>query len=314
MRSRFVCVTDNRCDSLFNKEATLTLKDLGPNVRYLVFQKEEGEGTHHIHYQGYVELFRGQRVTKWSYMKTLMGSRTIHCEKRKGTQDEVIEYCTKELTRVAGPWKLGLPTPGQGYRLDVYAAQEKFKASSNKRERDLWDEDPHVMNKYPRMYLKYKGWNEPKRMANVFVTVAIGAPGTGKTFYGRYVDYQDDVFVVPIARTAMWYSGYDHHRHVVFDDFDGRLSKMGLKEFLKLTHNHTEKVEVKGGHVWWHPETIFITTNIPLYDWYDWGSRSITVMKRRIHRILDFGEIENIVCKNPVDVTKSYDWTYSEIE
>lgn len=307
-------VTDNRCDSLFKGEAKLTLQDFGPNVRFLVFQKEEGEESGNIHYQGYIELYRGQRVTRWTYMKTLLESQTIHCEKRKGTQSEAIAYCSKEKTRVLGPWVLGLQTPGQGHRLDVYAAQQYFKTCGNKRERDMWDEDAHVMNKFPRMWGQYKEWLEPKRMANVVVTVAVGAPGTGKTFYGRYIDHTEDIFVVPIARTAMWYSGYDHHKHVIFDDFDGRLSKMGLKEFLKLTHNHTEKVESKGGHLWWHPETIFITTNIPLHDWYQWGSRSIGVLKRRIHRILDFGKIESIVCKNPVDVTKTYDWSYSELE
>lgn len=305
--------TDNKLDSLLSREGTLSLEELGSNVRFLVWQKEEVK---HVHYQFYCELFRGQKIgkNKWTYMKKLLQSKTIHCEKRFGTQEECIEYCSKEKTRVLGPWTLGVKTPGQGHRLDVVETELLFRNSNNKRERDLWQTHPFVMNKYPRMYAKYEGWYEPDRLADVFVTVAIGAPGTGKTYYGRYIDQSSDVFVVPIARTAMWYTGYDHHKHVLFDDFDGRLSKMGLKEFLKLTHNHTERVETKGGHVWWHPQTIFITTNIPLFDWYNWGSRSIDVLKRRIHRILEFGDKAQKICKKPKDVTETYDWTYSEME
>ncbi len=77
---------------------------------------------------------------------------------------------------------------------------------------------------------------------------------------------------------------------------------------MRLLHDHTELVETKNGHAWWHPETIFITTNIRLEEWYDWGERTTAVLERRIHRILDFGSVKFILCKHPKDVTKEYKW------
>ncbi len=79
-----------------------------------------------------------------------------------------------------------------------------------------------------------------------------------------------------------------------------------------MLHNHTERVETKGGHSWWHPETIFISTNIRLEKWYEWGDRTTAVLERRVHRILDFGSIPFIFCKHPKDVTEGYDWTVEE--
>ena len=80
-----------------------------------------------------------------------------------------------------------------------------------------------------------------------------------------------------------------------------------------MLHNHTELVETKNGHSWWHPQTIFITTNIRLEKWYEWGDRTTAVLQRRIHRILDFGSEPFIFNKNPKDVTKDYNWDTVEM-
>ena len=63
-------------------------------------------------------------------MKKLLKSKTIHCEKRFGTQEECIEYCSKDKTRILGPWTLGVKTPGQGHRLDVVETELLFRNSN----------------------------------------------------------------------------------------------------------------------------------------------------------------------------------------
>lgn len=292
------------------------------HVRYMIWQFEKCSKTGRFHLQGYLELFETNRL---SWLKKNV-SGTAHWSWRRGTQEQAIHYCgkphegcdckackeeRKHPTKQDGPWILGEKSPGQGARGDVIAFKELCK--QGKRERDLWEEATFAMVKWPRMYERLNALHKPLREGQVHVTVAIGAHGTGKTHYGTYLDHPQayldgGVFVVPIARTSQWFTGYDHHEHVVFDDFDGRLSRMGLKELLRLTHNHVENVETKGGHVWWHPRTIFMTTNVRMENWYEWGERTWMGVKVRIHRILDFGDTEHQICHNPKDITATYDW------
>ncbi len=88
-------------------------------------------------------------------------------------------------------------------------------------------EQPFMMAKFPRFYDLVNGLFKPERIKDVHVTVALGAAGTGKTHYGLH-EYEN-VWTVPLARSGIWMTGYDHHKHVLFDDFDGRMSKLGLK-------------------------------------------------------------------------------------
>ncbi len=273
---------------------------LPKGVAYIIWQQEKV--TKH-HTQGYVEMKSSQRL---SWLKANV-SDTAHWEPRHGTQKEAITYCKKEESRVDKWRELGTPLPGQGKRMDIIDFKRSVRKSHS--ERELWEKCPAAMFKWYLMSQRLRILYPPPRTIKVHVTVAIGAHGTGKTHYGRYLDHLDeDVYVVPLARDGMWFSGYDGHKHVVMDDFDGRLSKLGLKELLRLTHNHTERVETKNGHAWWNPETIFITTNIRMENWYEWGERSQEGIKGRIHRILDFGDTINKICEEPKDVTDTYDW------
>ena len=77
-----------------------TLLDLlSPLTGFVVFQKEQGaQGT--IHFQGYVQ---------WTIRKRLVAVKkilpTAHWEVARGTPDQCQAYCTKEETRIEGPWQ-----------------------------------------------------------------------------------------------------------------------------------------------------------------------------------------------------------------
>ncbi len=311
----FWCFTDN-CPKHWLR--------LPKGVTYMIWQLEE---VSHLHHQGYVELVRNQRL---SWLRKHV-SDTAHWEIRQGSGEEARHYCMKPVEGCeckhckkarAGnekrdkPYELGTMRQdregyraGNGLRNDIIEFRDAILGG--KRKRDLVMEMPFMMAKYPRFYDTVNDLFKPKERKDVKVTVALGAAGTGKTLYG--LKEFDIVYTVPLARTGMWFTGFDHHKHVLIDDFDGRMSKLGLKELLRLLHNHTERVETKGGHSWWHPETIFVSTNIRLEKWYEWGDRTTAVLQRRVHRILDFGDIPFIICKQPKDVTKEYDWSEKEI-
>lgn len=86
---------------------------------FLVYQKEIAPTTNTPHYQGYVEF--KEKITL-AGVKKCLGDKTAHCEVRKGTQEQAINYCTKVETRELDtvPQRFGTPkTPGARNDLDA---------------------------------------------------------------------------------------------------------------------------------------------------------------------------------------------------
>lgn len=99
---------------------------------YLVYQEEVGEnGTHHL--QGYIEMPKSVRFT---HFKGLEGA---HFEKAFGTAQQCEEYCSKEETRVGGPYRFGKLSEGKGHRTDLLLLRNAIR--DGKRGRDLFDDD-----------------------------------------------------------------------------------------------------------------------------------------------------------------------------
>lgn len=106
------------------RNASITLQDatlrptLAPHMQYLVYQVEECPSTQKLHLQLYVQ-YRGQvafSTVKKDFPKS-------HIEKSKGSDVDNHAYCTKEATRVEGPWEFG-DRKAQGRRADLDAVVE----------------------------------------------------------------------------------------------------------------------------------------------------------------------------------------------
>ena len=128
-------------------------------LKYAVWQKEKAPETGHIHYQGYIELTKKCRITA---LKKIYP--TIHFEIRKGTQQQAIDYCKKEETRVEGPFIFGTPKK-QGKRNDLIKLKEY--AVSHKRKRELPEKLYTSYAQYPKFYsemaLLYKPESKPRK-------------------------------------------------------------------------------------------------------------------------------------------------------
>jgi len=120
------------------------------NVSYCVYQLEVGaNGT--PHFQGYVELVRKQRL---SWMKRKFDARA-HFEIRRGTQEEAMDYCMKEDTRVEGPFIFGTPRINeQGARNDIVAVQQRIREGADNY--DLWTEFPEFFVRYSKAANEYR--------------------------------------------------------------------------------------------------------------------------------------------------------------
>ncbi len=247
------------------------LKEL--DWKYLIYQSELGEdGTEHL--QGYME-FEGQK--RFQYLKTRIPR--AHIEARRGTQQQAIDYCRKEETRLDGPFEYG-EKKMQGKRNEWHEAIEAVKDGASERE---------LAMEFTATYIRYhKGLNrvrmfvEAERDKPVDVLWLWGPTGCGKT---RYVyDNYEAVYNKP---EGPWFDGYDGDEVALFDDFEA--VDIGITQLLKLLDRYPMKVPVKGGFVNWNPKTIVITSNYEPKVWYQRryrGGKHWAALNRRISGVL----------------------------
>lgn len=92
-------------------------------LRVLVWQKERGEETEHLHLQAYVEF---KRAVRRNWVKRFLGFegdvRTCDASREANR-----EYVTKEDTRVEGPFEIGTWGRRQGARTDLAALKASIQ-------------------------------------------------------------------------------------------------------------------------------------------------------------------------------------------
>ncbi len=252
-------------------------------MEYLVYQEEIGESGNY-HFQGYCEF---KQQTRLAAAKQLLGGHSVHIEPRMGTQEEAINYCKKVDTRIPGTetFEEGIPRQ-QGKRADLIAFKDAVRGGA--RQRDLVDEHPVVLAKYPRFYNTLTAMFRPQRSTDLVVTLLIGDTGLGKTrAVMDRLGADSDFYVAPLSNGTVWVDGYDLHTKVLIDDFTGAASHVSLAFMLRLLDRYPVSVPTKGGHTWWMPDEVFVTTNIEPRDWYKWESRGnqYVALARRFHKV-----------------------------
>ncbi len=221
-------------------------------VLYVAFGRERGEsGTPHL--QGYIQFARKCVLSR---VKRIVGARA-HCEVSRGTPKQASDYCKKD-----GDYQeVGVLQAGQGSRTDLH---EVYLACKN------GDSFQAICDRFPSAALRYgngiqrvRQLTRPTRTAAPQIWVFWGKTGTGKT--RRVWEYADSeqLWVHP---GGAWFDGYDGHAAAVFDDFDGSWFK--LSYFLRLIDRYAMPVPIKGGHTWWVPTTIYLTSNLKPEEWY----------------------------------------------
>lgn len=221
-------------------------------TRWVVWQREQGlAGT--PHYQGLVVFLNTKTL---SAIKRFTNDRA-HWEIMRGTLDQAEKYCTKEDTRLDGPYRRGAkPQPGK--RNDLYDIKDMIDSGSSIKE---------VRNAYYGTFIRYRKAlvNDrltcaPKERGKPTVFILWGASGTGKT---RLVH---EVFPKAYWKPkSKWWDGYQQEDVVVFDEFYGWLS---LDEILRVMDRYPLFVEKKGSVVAMTSNTFVFTSNTDPYQWY----------------------------------------------
>ena len=259
-----------------------------PDVRFAIFQKEEVTTPH---LQGYIEFATRRHLNRVKRTRSLDGA---HWEPRKGTAEQAIEYCSKEESRVDGPFEVGKrPSPSQqGKRTDLEIATDLLK--QGKTVASLAESCPTVFVKYFRGLNALANTLQAPRSSPPVVWLLVGPPGAGKTRWAyEHAGDADSLWSSPLSG-GQWFDGYSNQKYALLDDFAGKMSKFGLTDLLRLLDRYKLLVPIKGGFASWCPSSILITSNYHPREWYDWSSRGKQglALARRFTYVLEFEEGE----------------------
>lgn len=260
-------------------------------VKYSIHQEEKCPETDRRHLQGYSEFTGPIRIGRF---KRLVGD-TVHVERRRGSRDQAREYCQKEETRMSGPWEKGeFQKSGQGSRTDLSAVKRALDDGQG--EGEIADEFFGAWCRYHKAFRAYKQLRLEPRTWKTNFEIHWGLPGTGKTrhVYDKYG--HSAVYDLPRPNGgSVWFDGYDAEKHTVLllDDFYGWVP---LHMLLKWTDRYGLRVPIKGGMCQFLFKHVYITSNKPMGEWYDWdrfdGGGSLRLaLERRVDKTTHYDRL-----------------------
>lgn len=249
-------------------------------VTYLLYQKEKGEAEGTPHFQGVFSLKQQKRL---SSLKKLPGLEKAHFERVKNLQ-AAIKYCSKEETRLEGPWTFGsIEGRGQGKRTDLADVQARLD-----RGEDLGliaQDNFQQFLQYGRAWERYIAITKMKRREEPpTVLFFVGPSGVGKTRTALAIAKQfDSYFVAPMPKGSGWYlDGYKQQSVFILDEMDGNY--MTPTRFNALMDRYPHQVAVHGGQVEFNSPLIIIISNyLPKYWWKNRNANQLEQTTRRIH-------------------------------
>jgi len=252
-------------------------------MKYLVYQVERGEsGTLHI--QGYVRFANAKTLAA---AKNAIVCQEAHMEVAQGNEQQCKDYCTKEDTRVAGPFEYGSysATAGRkGQRSDLQALAERVTAGASNRE--IAVEFPAAFIKYPSGIAALRQATMPPvpREREVFVHVLWGATATGKTHRIRTSIPPEDLYVVSPGRDP--WGGYESQKVICFEEFDpSKWEIHKLKELLDKWPCHLD-CRYHDKEARW--VEVYMLSNSSPDDWYGmWPATDRAALRRRMARVTE---------------------------
>jgi len=251
-----------------------TLKDikrlceLAKESQYLVLGYETCPRTGRRHVQGFVNLIK---KAKFTTVKNKIGSK-CHIEQANGSDEQNKKYCEKEGASIS----FGEPST-QGQRNDLKKVVETLLENDGVLS--------VVAERHPEAYVRYfRGLRElrdvvrppPSRNFKTHLLTFVGEPGGGKSYFASQMAL---LYTNVYYKTrGPWWDGYVQQPIVIIDDFYGWIK---YDELLKITDRYPYQVPIKGGFQVFNSQTIIITSNKRVEDWYKFDGYDPTALLRR---------------------------------
>lgn len=228
--------------------------------KYCIWQEEQGEaGTRHL--QGYIV---------WNTPKRLSAIKkyapTAHWEVRRGTHEQAKAYCSKEETRLSGPFTYGEEPLGSGTRSDLISLKRSI--DEGKSQLELFEDHFEPMLKYHKGIALYRSLKVPPRTEKTRVIVLFGPTGTGKS-HTAHKSFPNAASVSPPTESKgpIWFDGYDGNFATIIDEFYGWIRHDTM---LRLCDAYAYRAPIKGGFINFNSKYLIITSNDPPSKWYDY--------------------------------------------
>jgi len=256
--------------------------------RYIVFQEEIGHETATRHFQGYV-YFSNARVSPRESLFVLNGDSEhgAYVRAASGTPQQNRTYCTKEDTRVGGPWEYG-SLPSIEKNIDIVDATEMLQSGATMQELQTAMPSTFVLNSAGlyRFHRNLGQGSHPTYLPRQNF-LFIGPPRSGKSWHARLCE--PDAY---IKLPDQWWDSYCGQQAVIWDDFAAGWS-IPLVRLLQLTDNYYTRVEIKGGYEHFVATVNIFTTNIHPRSWFDYTHRQEhrAALGARFHGIYFFDHL-----------------------
>lgn len=264
------------------------------SVIYAVWQEEECPDTGRIHLQGYLYFGDKKPRMKWVKATIFPKSRHVHLKPANGSPEDNHTYCTKEESRVDGPWEKGEMPKGQGERTDIKEFTQAVIATRGDI-RDLDEKYDHMMLRYSRHAQSLMGHVAAREAKQAGVPVIReplkvkiywGEAGAGKTWAAQH-DHKDVYTLAEYKKDKLWFDGYIAHKTLLIDEFDPE--NMPITVFNQICDRYPYNCPVKGGFVPARWDTVVICSNIDPQSWYTTADRKLrNAFIRRVTEIKHF--------------------------
>lgn len=215
---------------------------------------------------------------KFKTIKNIIGN-SAHIEYAHGNDLDNQKYCSKE-----GQYcEFGTP---------AVKKEDPFKQILEDLEKGATLLD--IARSQPGMFIRYsRGIRELQRLlptkkihrswkTNVYIYW--GEPGTGKSKTALEEATQAGGGIYYKQRQK-WWDNYNGQENIIIDDFYGWIP---YDELLRLLDRYPMQVEIKGGYEEMLAKNIWITSNIPVEQFYKFDGYSPDAIKRRCTLIKHF--------------------------
>lgn len=222
-----------------------------------------------------------------------------HVELCAGTEEDNVKYCSKEESRIAGPWTLGVAAE-PGKRKDIDIVREIVKSGGGMRA--ICDVATSFQAlRGGELLLKYCE-RERDFVPEVYWWHGSTESGKSKLAFEEFKEHKLENERVWVSnKTLEWWEGYDAHAWVIVDDFRRDFCK--FHELLRLFDRYPYRVMTKGGSRQLLARVIIVTCPWSPSQLYSSShcAEDVQQLLRRITSVKLFGsEVPDPVAPNPV--------------
>jgi len=252
--------------SMSDEEFEKFLKELysQTTIQYAIFQREKGEQNGTIHFQFFIS-FRNAKRFAWLKKHLPYG---CHFKPMRTTKTLCRNYCSKEDTRVSGPYEIG-EFVEESARTDLARSIKMLSSGGSMKDISETFESSYVMHRnklkdYQKDLLEWKYGNVGRNVEVIFV---YGPPRTGKTtwVYSQVGNDPDKLFVIDNYGKYL-FSGYVEQKSILFDEFTGQVKPITYMN--KLLEPRPMRLRCLGGVTPACYDKVYIVSNYPLSQVY----------------------------------------------